>query len=89
MAIFDLIANDYDTSISGDRFSYMAVIQLIEPFIELEPRLISDLASVTGNMAAALKTRWPSAHILCQEPSGEMVRILKKKQDDFSVEQKV
>ena len=87
MAVFDLIASSYDDSISGGRFSYLDVIQMIEPFMESEPRLICDLASGTGNMAAALNERWPSAHILCQEPSREMIKILKRKHQNFQVEQ--
>ena len=88
MTIFDLIADSYDTTISEGRFSYSDVIHLIESFVISEPRLIADLASGTGNMAYALSKRWPMAQILCQEPSSEMVAVLKKKYPTLRVEQK-
>ena len=88
MAVFDLIADSYDESIANGRFDYATALAHLMPFIKKSPLRIADLASGTGNMAHELHKQWPLAEIICEEPSGEMIKILKRKFPYFATHQK-
>lgn len=88
MTPFDLIANNYDDSIVRGRIDYETLVDRISSFVKASPSTIADLASGTGNMANALHERWPEAHIVCEEPSLAMVKILQSKFPFFEVRRK-
>jgi|GEM_PF-2335839 len=88
MSTFDAIANYYDDSVLNGRFNHDEVVKRLIPFVKQYPTFITDLASGTGGMAGALHKKWPSAKIVCEEPSLAMTKLLKEKFPDFSIHNK-
>jgi trans-aconitate methyltransferase len=88
MPIFDAIANYYDDSVLNGRFNHDDVVKRLIPFIKQNPTFIADLASGTGGMANALHKKWPSAKVVCEEPSISMIKLLREKFPDFSIHNK-
>jgi len=88
MSTFDAIANYYDDSVLNGRFNHDDVVKRLIPFIKQNPTFIADLASGTGGMADAVHRKWPSAKVVCEEPSVAMAKLLRKKFPDFLVHHK-
>lgn len=88
MSIFDAIANYYDDSVLDGRFNHNDAVKRLAPFIKNYPAFIADLASGTGGMADAVHRKWPSAKVVCEEPSIAMIKLLREKFPDFSIRNK-
>jgi SAM-dependent methyltransferase len=83
MKPFSVTAPHYDDLMPSGRFDHDGVADYIAGFAAKPPARITDLASGTGKMAAALSRKFPDARIYCEDISAEMLAVLRSKHPTF------